>query len=217
MLQTHAHHPRHQESAGQPAGVLCVGLEDAAVAGIGTLAGIAATSVSDPYAAMLLIAANPRGWQMIVLNLQQMFDAELAVLSAVRAVAPDCRVAVTRADGRPALLARALRLGLDGIFTGTAIEWFTPPPPTTPQASARSTPVTAVALEPTAATPPGQMARQSAPETKPVITANEDLNDDPTDQTALRSVAEIDLDEPLLTAEELKALLSDHGIRPAAG
>lgn len=206
-------HPREPYAADPSVGVLCVGADAATLRSIALLAQVLPTAYPDPYAAMYAIAASPAKWHMVVLDLQQFYDGELAIIPAIRATAAQCRVVVAHADGRPAMLARAIRLGIDGLLTGGKIEWFTTAEPAMSQPAAHPSTRLPQPIPPSAAETPSP--ETPTPETS-TRASTHNSPDDHADQAELRSVADIYQDEPLLTADELKALLSDHDIRPTA-
>jgi hypothetical protein len=212
MPEAFVTHSREVGPADRSGGLLCVGADDATARSIALLVQATPATYGDPYAAMCAIASSPAKWQMVVLDLQQLYDGELAIIPAIRTTANHCRVVVAHADGRPAMLARAIRLGIDGLLTGGKIEWLT-----TMQA-AMSPPVAERAITPPQDSPPPTPEAASPATSHALQHDHIDQTDhaDQADQAELRSVADIYQDEPLLTADELKALLSDHDIRPTA-
>lgn len=142
----------------------------------------AVAPVDDPYALVRQLASGAAASTTdIVLLLACLYPEELAVIDAVRQVAPDVRILVGAVDGASGLLAASIRAGIDGIYVNGAVEWLGEPPALPPIApAARSAPASAHEE-------PSRVAHGTH-------TAERDLADDP---------------QPLLSQEELRALLGE--------
>ena len=185
--------------------IICIGLDGAAIRSVGFLTQtsvlrhpLTEIHLPDPYVAMLHIARDPGAVSRVFIDLQQFFDSEIPFVAAVRAIAPQCRIIALGSESRPSLLAKAIGAGVDGLLADGKIRWLRESPLRS-QPLSRTNPIeTSAAIE-----------LVDPPET--LSTA--DSTRDPTDSSASDFPGAA---EPLLTAEELKALLSDHGIQPTA-
>jgi hypothetical protein len=147
----------------------------------------------DPYAAMLELCRRPLVFRAVVLSLQSLYRDELQIVSAVRRRFPHITIWLTHTDGRQAALAEGMRLGAEGLISEDGLHSF---------ADSTTPPVTLVPHPPTTFRPaPPQKdepVAEPVPEPdKPVISA-----------AAARSLTP-PANEPVLTAEELRALLGD--------
>jgi hypothetical protein len=173
--------------------------------------GFACVEHEDPYAAMLELATRPLVYQAIVLSLNSLFREELALIAAVKRFSPRIEIWLTHTDGRLAALAEAMRLGADGLLAEdglhrTAIG--------APQAAAA--PAAPVAVEPTPPArkplkmdPPIQRTISAPPAPKPAEPAPAPVaHDEPASSEPARGESP-NLSDPVLTADELRALLHD--------
>lgn len=147
----------------------------------------------DPYAAMLELCRRPLVFRAVVLSLQSLYRDELLIISAVRRRFPHITIWLTHTDGRQAALAEAMRLGAEGLIGDDGLHSF---------ADAATPPVTAAPPPPTTFRPAPTQVHVPDPEPvpepeKPVISP-----------AAARSLAP-PANEPVLTADELRALLGD--------
>ncbi|HEY0008893.1 MAG TPA: hypothetical protein VGB55_09230 [Tepidisphaeraceae bacterium] len=69
----------------------------------------------DPYAAMLELCRRPLVYRVIVLSLQRLYRDELAMIAAVRRRFPHVSVWLCDTDGRQSALAEAMRLGAEAL------------------------------------------------------------------------------------------------------
>lgn len=146
----------------------------------------------DPYAAMLELCRRPLVFRAVVLSLQSLYRDELQMISAVRRRFPHITIWLTHTDGRQAALAEAMRLGAEGLISDDGLHSF----------ADATTPTTTVVAPPTTFRPAPPQAQEPEPEPasepeKPVISP-----------AAARTLAP-PANEPVLTADELRALLGD--------
>ncbi len=139
----------------------------------------------DPYAAMLELCRRPLVFRAIVLSLQALYRDELQIIGTVRRRFPHITIWLTHTDGRQAALAEAMRLGAEGLVSEDGMHSF-----------ADSVEVPTPAPAPTQFRPAPVQA--STPEPQPPATA-----------PAARSANPPQSIDPVLTAEELQALLGD--------
>ena len=152
--------------------------------------------LDDPYTAMAELARRPLVYWAMVLSLNSMYREELAIIGAVKRRWPHIEVWLTNTDGRAAAMAEAMRLGADGLllpdgFHRSAISGVA-------SAAADSAPLVRPGppLKPAASAPPVSPAPNPQP----------------------NEYAETDSEtgEPILSAEELRALLQDPPFLPSA-
>jgi DNA-binding NarL/FixJ family response regulator len=153
--------------------------------------GFACDVADDPYAGMTqLCRAKPGTYRAVVLGLGGMFKEELAIVASVRKRLPQIEVWLAQTDGRSAALAEAMRLGADGLVSDDGLHRIAVTP-ATPDGAAAGT-----------VTPP-RAAEAPAAEPEPT--------DDPFGD------GEFSMGEPVLTADELRALLQEQPSMPPSG
>ena len=86
-----------------------------AVEAVGKL-GLSPVEFDDPYAAMAELCRRPVGTAAILLSLHGLYREELQLIAAVKRAHPAAEVWLTDIDARPATLAEAMRLGADGLL-----------------------------------------------------------------------------------------------------
>lgn len=140
---------------------------------------------------MAEICRRPLVYRALIISLNSFFKEELSLIEAIKRRFPHIEVWLTDIEGRQAALAEALRLGADGlvsedglhrIATGPRMEVVQPEPEPPPPLVA---PVTDAA------------GRQEALQKQ---AAAGEATEEPIDPT---------VGEPVLTADELRALLQD--------
>lgn len=159
--------------------------------------------VEDPYAAMAELARRPRAYWAIVLSLTSLYREELQLIATVRRRYPHVEIWLTHTDGRAAALAEAMQLGAQGLLTNEGLHRMAvsgAPSPAGPSmagaaASAMSPISSPLFATPTSPPPDAGDAPAAATARQPI--------DDP--------AAYVDdaTGEPVLTAEELRALLQE--------
>ena len=179
---------------------------------VGTLQrmGFGCAESDDPYAAMAELCRRPLVYRALVLSLSSLHREELGLISGVKRRFPHVDIWLTQTDGRQAALAEAMRLGADGLLSGEGLHRIavsgTEPASFEPQdpiplpvreAPAQQPAVAQVESAASAATPAPAAAhapRQPAP---------------PEDASTAG--------EPVLSAEELRALLQEQPTPPLGG
>lgn len=141
--------------------------------------GFECAQVDDPYAAMLELCRRPLVYRAVVLGLQGLYREELSLIAAVKRRFPHLDVLLAQTDGRQSALADALRLGADGLVDADGVHRTSTIGPVEPATTAASA------------------ARPRSRETAAAAPLPPDRPDDR------------EPNEPVLTAEELRALLSD--------
>ncbi|HXE54853.1 MAG TPA: response regulator [Tepidisphaeraceae bacterium] len=155
--------------------------------------GYACADADDPYAAMAEFCRKPLAYRAIILSLAGLYREELTIIRAIKRRYPQAEVWLAHTDGRQAALAEAMRLGADGLLDDDGLHRIAISIPAA-EGLLRVPAESAIPLDlPASATVPDPHA---APES-----TEEDLS--PT--------------EPLLSAEELRALLQEQPSMPPGG
>jgi hypothetical protein len=157
--------------------------------------------MDDPYAAMAELCRRPLAYRALVLSLAGLHREELAIIPGVKRRFPHVDVWLTHTDGRQAALADAMRLGADGLLSGEglhriAVAASAPAAPAFPATEALPLP-----LQPER----GPEARTPAPAGVP----------QPGEQSTVEDQS--GPGEPVLSADELRALLHEQPAPPGAG
>ena len=167
--------------------------------------GFTCAETDDPYHAMLELARRPMVYRAMILSLTGLYKEELLVVQAVKRRFPHVDVWLTHIEGRQASLAEAMRLGADGLLADDGLH----------RTGAGAFPVETVE------------SALHAPITLPAVAAAASATASPTHETpppppAPREVEfdhsdEANIAEPVLTADELRALLQEQPAMPPSG
>ena len=155
--------------------------------------GFGAAELDDPYTAMAELCRRPLVYRVLILSLAGLYREELTMISAVKGRFPHVEVWLAHTDGRQAALAEGLRLGADGLLSDDGLHRLGSPA----AAPAGPTGTTAAAW----LAEPADPARHASAEGAPPSPGRHDVGDGPT--------AAADTSEPILTADELRALLQE--------
>ena len=186
---------------------------------LGTLQrmGYACAEADDPYAAMAEVCRRPMVYRAVILSLSSLHREELALVPGIKRRFPHVEVWLTHTDGRQASLAEAMRLGADGLLSGEGLHRiamaggagsasYVPSTSVDGPVTLPRPPVTREAECPApAAEAPSAPAAPSGPVAPPAASQpddNEDANA---------------IGEPVLTADELRALLQEQPAPPTIG
>jgi len=150
--------------------------------------GYGCAEADDPYAAMAELCRRPLVYRALILSLGGLYREELAVISAVKRRYPHVEVWLAHTDGRLAALAEAMSLGADGLLDDDGLYRIA---------------MNGQAREPSLVAP-----ADSRSIVDPLDAASPADDDD----SALGEP-----DEPLLSAEELRALLHEQPSVPPSG
>jgi hypothetical protein len=151
--------------------------------------GFASIESGDPYSAMAELCRRPLIYRALVLSLGSMYREELTLIAVVKRRFPHIEIWLTQTDGRAAALADGMRLGADGLVGEDGLHRIA-------------------------------VATAGVPDSAPTAPMNESLL---TGETILADAAEESegssdmdrsLNEPVLTAEELRALLQEQTYSP---
>lgn len=154
--------------------------------------GYAPTELDDPYAAMAELARRPLVYRGIILSLAGLYREELVVIRAIKRRYPHAEVWLAHTDGRQAALAEAMRLGADGLLDEDGLHRVAIGAPLSDEPTLSRGEADALA----------EVARV---ETLPPRTF-----DDPHGQ-------DLPTGEPILSADELRALLQEQPAMPPSG
>lgn len=151
--------------------------------------GFTCTELEDPYAATAELFKRPSTYRALVLSLASLFREELGVIAALKHRIPHLDIWLTHMEGRQAALAEAMRLGADGLLgdDGALHRTAMTGPPE---------PVTPVTESPS--------MQRSGPVPAPAAADHDDIDDLPDG-------------EPVLSADELRALLQEQPSYPPEG
>jgi hypothetical protein len=158
--------------------------------------GLTCAETDDPYAAMVELCKRPLVYRAVILSLTSLYREELQIITTIKRRMPHVEVWLTHIDARQASLAEAMRLGADGLLAQDGLHrtGVGGAPSETVGPGARQTSYAAPAAEPQQVMP----AEAAAPG---------GTDDD----------AESTIGEPVLTADELRALLQEQPSSPSPG
>jgi hypothetical protein len=166
----------------------------ALIEGLGRL-GYAASEADDPYAGMLALCRQPLNYQAVILSLASLYREELPIIRTIKRRFGHCEVWLAHTDGRPGALAEAMRLGADGLLDDDGLH--------------------RIAVGGMSDEAPAQPGREDSP-----LIASTSLRI----ATAAENSQALELDdleggsdEPILSADELKALLHEQPTIPRSG
>lgn len=149
--------------------------------------GFECAQADEPYSAMRELVRRPLVYRAVVLSLAGLYREELAIIPTLKRRLPHLDVLLTQTDGRQSSLADGLRLGADGLLDDEGIHRISG------QSGATFTPTSV-----------SDQAETKAPHVAPaaaLVRAERPPRDDSDDEFAVG--------DPVLTADELRALLQD--------
>src|SRR4051812_8183223 len=165
--------------------------------------GYGATELDDPYAAMAELCQRPLAYRAVVLSLAGLYREELNLMPAIKRRFPHIEIWLSHTDGRQAALADAMRLGADGLLAEDGLHrlaisggGLTPPPSATPGLAAAAGSTFASSTEITTGEGEEEHPREAL------------LGGPPAQESEPLS------GEPVLTADELRALLHEQSPMP---
>ena len=174
----------------------------------------------DPYSALLELCARPLVYRAMVLSLQSLYRDELSLITTVRQRFPHVSVWLAHTDGRAAALVEAMRLGAEALVSGNGVhalgESNDEPQPARPM-TFRPVPSDDTATD-AAVAPAADAPNESACDGK--INGGANGHPDGKAPPAAKAVRAASLavsppaavprgTDPILTADELRALLGD--------
>ncbi len=183
--------------------------------------GYQCAELDDPYSAMAELCRRPLVYRALVISLNSFFAEELSLIGAVKRRFPHIEIWLTDLEGRQAALAEALGMGADGLVAEDGLHRIATPrhpslrvhqPPPQPQTELKEANKPKIKNE---ANLGGVMSdeRRAMSEGESRIEANlrneATLRNEPNPDTANDDPLACPMGEPILTAEELRALLQD--------
>ena len=166
--------------------------------------GYGCAEADDPYAAMAELCRRPMVYRAVILSVSSLHREELALIPGVKRRFPHLEVWLTHTDGRQSTLAEAMRLGADGLLSGEGLHRVALP------AGGVMTYVPAPSVEPHVPAPrPELPARADASPAAPE--GREETDAAPADDDSNG------IGEPVLSADELRALLQEQPLPPPVG
>ncbi len=150
----------------------------------------------DPYTATLELTRRRLAYRALVLSLAGLYREELALITTVKRRFPHVEIWLCHTDGRQAALAEAMRMGADGLIDDEGFHRIAAPP-VHETVVYQSMPVSSI---PKPTMLPELPKREPAPD--------EADGDEPMQESKGA------IGEPVLTAEELRALLQDQPVMP---
>jgi hypothetical protein len=180
--------------------------------------GFACTEVDHPYDAMLQLSNKPLFFSAMILSLHSLYREELQIIPSIKRRFTHVEIWLADTDGRQAALAEAMRLGADGLVAPDGLHRMAAAPLpiiNTPILTPSNLPPTSAAIAPPS---PPVVANES----EPIVDESTAVNASALD-SALKSTLESASAsasgqphipppppaDPLLTAEELRALLQE--------
>ena len=156
--------------------------------------GYSCVEAEDPYAGMAELCRRPLQYRALIVSVSSLYREELQMIRAAKRRFPHLEVWLTDTDGRQGALADGMRLGADGLLADDGMHRIAVAP-----------------VEPA--------GTGSSPSERNLL--GEDSAADDQDPAAERSAAErLDIDrtlnEPVLSADELRALLQEQPASPPA-
>jgi hypothetical protein len=158
--------------------------------------GLASIEVDDPYAAMAELCRRPLSYRALILSLGSMYREELPLIAVIKRRYPHIEIWLAQTDGRAAALADAMRLGADGLLGDDGLHRVAVPD-----------------------SPPADIGHDFAPGYEPMARQSHLSHDSELASEAESADAQLEhsLTEPVLTAEELRALLHETPTAPPIG
>jgi nucleoid-associated protein YgaU len=165
--------------------------------------GYGCAEADDPYAAMAELCRRPMVYRAVIVSLSSIHREELAFIPGIKRRYPHVEVWLTHTDGRQSALAEAMRLGADGLLSGEGLHRvavppggataYAPEPPVEVTTQVQRAGPSARADVAAAAAPQAPVAPAAAGDARKA-SGEEDQNT---------------IGEPVLTADELRALLQE--------
>jgi hypothetical protein len=152
--------------------------------------GFACQEADDPYQAMFELTRPAAVYRALVLSLSSLYREELQMIGVVKRTLPGVEIWLTNTEGRVAAMAEAMRLGADGVLAVDGFHRTSSPTP---------------ADQPTPIPEAPALVPQESGEA-----SNNNDDESPATSDEFPSGA----GEPVLSAEELRALLQDQPVFP---
>jgi hypothetical protein len=155
--------------------------------------GYSSAEADDPYAGMMELCRRSYNYQAVILSLASLYREELPIIRTIKRRFPAVEVWLAHTDGRPGALAEAMRLGAEGLIDDDGLHRIAVGQAANPETSPREQPDGAGAL-------PLRIASSFEKSTALEVDDHDNASG-----------------EPILSADELKALLQEQPAAPQAG
>jgi hypothetical protein len=147
----------------------------------------------DPYSATLELTRRRLAYRALILSLAGLYREELALISTVKRRFPHVEIWLCHTDSRQAALAESMRLGADGLLDDEGFHRIAAPP-VHETVVYQSMPISSI---------PKPTMLPELPKREPADEVDESVHE-----------TKGSIGEPVLTAEELRALLQDQPVMP---
>src|SRR5665213_4344695 len=154
--------------------------------------GYGCDEADDPYSAFLELCQRPLAFNTVILSLASIYREELLIIPAIRRRFPHLDVWLTQTDGRHSAMAEAIRLGADGLLSEDGMHRIALPPAATDVGAAETA---------------GRINHDADVDQERVNGFSHPAGD--SDRGSNIFADEIAAGEPVLTADELRALLQE--------
>ena len=176
--------------------------------------GLTIVESEDPYSAMAELARDPGRFHAVILSLQSLYREELQIIPSIKLSIPAVEIWLTDAEGRSAALAQAMRLGAEGLLGEEGIHRAASGNGTDASTATQGSGTVHVKPVPVPAKPADD---------RPVALARPPIRDESVAAVPIRTAERLQNravleeedpynsspGEPVLTADELRALLHD--------
>jgi hypothetical protein len=157
--------------------------------------GYSSGEADDPYAGMMELCRRPLAYQAVILSLASLYREELPIIRAIKRRYPHVEVWLAHTDGRPGALAEAMRLGADGLLDDEGLHRIA---------------VAGMTIE--------EPAQDTGDQVQPAVASLRIAGPPPEKASAFEfDEREGESGEPILSADELKALLQEQPTMPQSG
>ena len=166
--------------------------------------GYGCAEADDPYAAMAELCSRPMVYRAVIVSLSSLHREELTFITGIKRRYPHVEIWLTHTDGRQSALAEAMRLGADGLLSGEGLHRVAVPAPgAVPYVPEPEPELEAPAIGPA----PHAAMQQPAPAVADPASAQAAGGEDETNA----------IGEPVLSADEVRALLQEQPLPPPVG
>ena len=146
----------------------------------------------DPYSGFVELCRNRLNYTAVILGLSSLYREELSVVAAIKRRLPHLEIWLTHTDGRHAALADAVRQGADGLLAEDGLHRIADSSPDEDDSPSQST-------------------------SQPVLVDSSTTQGCATESMDDFSGDDGSLGEPVLSSEELRALLQEQPSNPPSG
>lgn len=159
--------------------------------------GFACDEADDPYGGFAELCQQPLAFHAVILSLPSFYREELQMIPVIRQRFPHIEIWLAQSEGRQSIMAEALCLGADGLLSEEGLLRIGMPNHSAGPRMAEAS---------------GQDDRASESSARPINGQSHSAADSEADLRG--SEEEMSMGEPVLTADELRALLQDAPFAP---